>query len=74
MSSSNLSKLCLLLFYRGRCLIRNKFRVSSLQAIKFLLVLLTGGGLQRIQRSYKKSPSRATTDLENRVHLRVTLV
>jgi hypothetical protein len=53
MSSSNLGKLCLLLFYHGRCLIMNKFRVFSIQAIKFLLVLLMGGGLQRIQQSYK---------------------
>jgi hypothetical protein len=74
MSSSNLGKFCLLLFYCGRCLIGNKFRVSSLKAIKFLLVLLTGGGLQRIQRSYKSHLRELPLVQKMRVHLRVTLV
>jgi hypothetical protein len=74
MSSSNLGKLCLILFYRVRCLIRNKFRVSSLKVIKFLLVLLIGGGLQRIQRSYKSHLRELPLIWKIRVHLRVTLV
>ena len=39
---------------------------------KVLLGLLSGGGLQRIQRGYKSHPHELPPILENKVHLRVT--
>jgi hypothetical protein len=77
--NSNMGKLCLLLFYLGRCLIRNKWRVSSLQATKALLVLQTGGGLQRIHgavttRCYPRSRMQGASTINLSLSTTPTLV
>ena len=65
-SSSNFSKLCLLLFNLGIILSETQAEYVF-YCNKVMLGLQTGGGLQRIQRD-NKSTSRATTDSESRVH------